>query len=108
VAHKRVMRSIFTHGHEDITITEIYLHVSMGAHGLGVPKNKCQVIIACIEYKMALALLYACNNNTAKPHLSAAPEPGSIFHGYTGTLIPALQFFSVSSHIKRGDQATQK
>jgi len=23
-------------GHEDITTTEIYLHVSMGAHGLGV------------------------------------------------------------------------
>ena len=23
-------------GHEDITTTEIYLHVSMGAHGMGV------------------------------------------------------------------------
>jgi hypothetical protein len=34
--HRRVMRSIFTRGHEDITTTEIYLHVSMGSHGLGV------------------------------------------------------------------------
>jgi hypothetical protein len=36
VAHKRVMHSIFTRGHEDITTTEIYLDVAIGANGLGV------------------------------------------------------------------------
>ena len=62
-----------------------------------------------LNYKLAIALIYACFSNDGQSALSSG-RPGSIFHGYTGTLYPFPPFradFQARTYIKRGDQGTR-
>jgi hypothetical protein len=61
-----------------------------------------------LKYKLALALMFACDTNSAESALSAKPAPNAIFHGYPDTLIPLGKNFALRNWIKAGDQSTQK
>jgi hypothetical protein len=59
-------------------------------------------------YKLALGLIFACDSNSGKAALSSAPAPGSIWHGYTGILVPLFPPYHVNQYISPGDQETKK
>jgi RHS repeat-associated protein len=62
-----------------------------------------------LNYKMALALVFACESNSGQPALSAGTA-GSIWHGYTGILYPVNPWrsdFKVKTYLHKGDQATK-
>jgi len=61
-----------------------------------------------LKYKLALALMFACDTNSGESALSAKPAPGAIFHGYNDTLVPIGKNFALRHWLHPGDQSTQK
>ena len=62
-----------------------------------------------LNYKMALALVYACESDSGKPYLSSGTA-GSIWHGYPGILYPVNPWrtdFKVKTYLHKGAQATK-
>jgi RHS repeat-associated protein len=75
--------------------------------GLACPQGEAEVWYNQINlvYRMALGLVFACDSNSGAGALSAW-EIGTIWHGYTGTLIPS-GYYGVEQWIQYGNQETK-
>ena len=72
-----------------------------------------------LQYKMAFGAIFACDSNIVKPSLFSGTS-GSIWHGYTGTLVPTTPWgsgwptpwtgtsYELNKYIKPGQQGTKK
>jgi hypothetical protein len=60
-----------------------------------------------LSYKMALGLVFACDSNNGQSALMSG-APGSIWHGFTGTLVPwPFKHYHPRHWIAHGAQQTK-